>query len=130
MTGKRILAVENNDLVLSFLEDGLMMAGYEVDTASNGREALEKIDHTVYDLIISDMRMPEIDGAGLCQGLAARGADALARLVFLASPDSLDDHQVFLAQSGVPVLTKPVELEDLRSMVERMLGQIVEPARL
>ena len=130
MTGKRILAVENNDLVLSFLEDGLMMAGYEVDTATNGREALEKIDRTVYDLIISDMRMPEVDGAELCRGLAARDADALARLVFLASPDSVEDHEAFLAQTGVPVLTKPVEFEDLRSVVERMLNQIVEPVRL
>jgi CheY-like chemotaxis protein len=129
MTGKRILAVENNDLVLSFLEDGLITAGYQVDTARNGREALEKIDHTVYDLIISDMRMPELDGAGLCQGLAARDADALARLVFLASPDSFDDNQAFLVHSGVPVLTKPVELENLHSVVGHMVGQIVEPAR-
>jgi DNA-binding response OmpR family regulator len=128
MTGKRILAVENNDLVLSFLEDGLIAAGYQVDTASNGREALEKIDRTEYDLIISDVRMPEIDGAALCRLLAARGAVLLTRLVFLASPDSFDDHQTFLEQTGVPVLTKPVEFEDLRSVVERMLGQIVEPA--
>lgn len=126
MTGKRILAVENNDLVLSFLEDGLATAGYQVDTARNGREALEKIGHTVYDLIISDVRMPELDGAGLCRRLAARDADALARLVFVASPDSLDDHQEFLADCGVPVLTKPVELEDLHSVVGRMTGWINE----
>ena len=43
MAAKRILAVENNELVLSFLEDGLTTAGYDVDTATNGREDLEKI---------------------------------------------------------------------------------------
>ncbi len=122
MAGKRILAVENNELVRSFLEDGLIMAGYQVDTAGNGREALEKIGHAVYDLIISDMRMPELDGAGLYRALAGRGADALARLVFLTTPDSHHDNQAFLAQSGVPVLTKPIELEDLRSVVELMIG--------
>jgi CheY-like chemotaxis protein len=127
MTGKRILAVENNELVLSFIEDGLAMAGYDVDTAENGREALEKIDHTAYDLIISDLRMPEIDGAGLWERLVARDDDALARLVFLASPESLDDHHGFLARTGVLVLAKPVELEHLRSAVERMLAPIAEP---
>ena len=44
MAIKRILAVENNALVLSFLEAGLTTAGYDVDTATNGREALEMID--------------------------------------------------------------------------------------
>ena len=130
MTGKHILAVENNDLVRNFIEDGLLMAGYEVDTARNGREALEKIDHTTYDLIISDLRMPEVDGAGLLEGLLARDPDALARLVFLASPHSLDDQQAFLARTGVTVLTKPVDLEGLRSAVERMLGQVAEPVPL
>jgi DNA-binding response OmpR family regulator len=129
MTVKRILAVENNELVRSFLEDGLIMAGYRVDTASNGREALEKIERTVYDLIISDLRMPELDGAGLCRGLAARQADVLARLVFLASPDSLDDNQAFLACSRVPALAKPIELEDLHSMVERILSRVAELSR-
>jgi CheY-like chemotaxis protein len=81
---KRILAVENNDLVLSFLVDVLIADGYQVDTATNGREALEKIDRAPYDLIISDVRMPEVDGAELCRGLAARDAEAAARLVFLA----------------------------------------------
>ena len=127
MAGKRILAVENNDLVRSFIEDGLVMAGYEVETATNGREALEKIHRTAYDLIISDLRMPEVDGAGLWEGLLARDTDALARLVFLASPDTLDDHHAFLARTGVPVLAKPVDLDDLRSVVERMLGPIAEP---
>ena len=129
MPGKRILAVENNEFVLSFLEAGLSTAGYEVDTASNGREALEKIDDAAYDLIISDMRMPELDGPGLCRALAARGDDVLAHFIFLAAPDSLEENQAFLAQSGVPVLTKPIALEDLRSVVEQSIGHIAEPAR-
>jgi CheY-like chemotaxis protein len=129
MRAKRILAVENNDLVLSFLVDVLIADGYQVDTATNGREALEKIDRAPYDLIISDVRMPEVDGAELCRGLAARDAEAAARLVFLASPDSLHDNETFLAGSGVPVLTKPVELEELHLLVERMTGRIAEPVQ-
>ena len=119
---KRILAVENNHLVLSFLELGLVTAGYDVDTASNGLEALAKLDHVAYDLIISDVRMPDLDGPGLCRALAARGSDALAHLLFLTTPDSMEHHRGFLAESGVPALTKPVGLEDLRSTVEHMIS--------
>jgi len=127
MTGKRILAVENDELVRSFLEDGLVTAGYDVDTARDGREALQKIDQGGYDLIVSDVRMPELDGAGLYRTLAERGDDMLARLVFLTTPDALDAHEALLAQIGLPVLIKPIELDELHSVVGRMLDHVAEP---
>ena len=122
MAVKRILAIENNDLVLSFLEAGLATEGYDVDTAHNGREALEKLDHAAYDVIISDVRMPELDGPGLCQELAARHSEALSRLIFLTTPDSMECNQKFLAESGAPALTKPIALDDLRSTIERIVS--------
>lgn len=124
MAAKRILAVENNELVLSFLEDGLTTAGYDVDTASNGREALEKIDCRDYDVIISDVRMPELDGLGLCRALGERRSGALCRIVLLTGSESIDDHQAYLDETGVRALAKPVELERLRSVVA---GVIVAP---
>ena len=127
MTGKRILAVENDELVRSFLRDGLVMAGYHVDTASNGREALLKIDQGGYDVIVCDVRMPELDGPGLCRALAERGKDVFARLVFLTTPDSLDAHEASLAQIGLPVLVKPIKLDELQSVVGRMIDHVAEP---
>ena len=127
MGAKRILAVENNQLVLSFLQAGLVTAGYDVDVASNGREALEKLDHAAYDLIISDMRMPELDGPGLWRALEARRSDALERLLFLSTPGSMENHRTFLDETRVPILTKPVDFEDLRSTVERMIGSKDRP---
>lgn len=122
MACKRILAVENDELVLSFLEAGLMTAGYEVDTASNGREALDMLDRTAYDLVISDARMPELDGPGLCRALEERQSDALTRFIFLTTPDSWEAYHAFLASTGAPALTKPICLDDLCSVVERMIG--------
>ena len=126
MTGRRILAVENDELVRSFLADGLVVAGYDVDTASNGREALRKIDQADYDLIVCDVRMPELDGPGLCRTLAERRDDTLAHLVFLTTPDSLDAHETLLAQIGAPVLIKPIELDDLHAAVGRMIDHVAE----
>jgi CheY-like chemotaxis protein len=104
------------------------MAGYNVDTAGNGREALQKIDRCDYDLIVCDVRMPELDGPGLCRALVERGDDTLARMVFLTTPDSLDAHEAFLAQIGVPVLIKPIDLDDLHSVVGRMIDHHVAEA--
>src|SRR5262249_55960134 len=124
MTGKRILAVENDELVRSFLEDGLAMAGYDVDTAGDGHEALGMLDAGAYDLIICDVPMPALDGPGFCRALAARGGDTLAHLLFLTTPDSLDANEAFLAKTGVPVLTKPFELDDLQFVVGRMIDHL------
>jgi CheY-like chemotaxis protein len=127
MNTKRILAVENDELVRSFLEAGLATAGYEVDTACNGREALDKLDHAVYDLVISDARMPVLDGPGLCRALEARQSDALRRFIFLTTPDSREAHRAFLAASGAPALTKPICLDDLCTVVEKMLESSARP---
>jgi two-component system CheB/CheR fusion protein len=123
MGAKRILAVENNDLVLSFLEAGLMTAGYDVDTASNGREALEKIDRRAYDLIISDVDMPELDGLALYRALGERRSHDLRRFLLLTGSDAINDHRAFIAESGVRAVAKPVALDDLQVIVERMIRE-------
>jgi CheY-like chemotaxis protein len=64
-----ILVVDDEPLVAAVLADTLMVIGYEVETAKNGREALEKIAARSYDLIVSDLRMPELDGMDLITSL-------------------------------------------------------------
>jgi CheY-like chemotaxis protein len=117
---KRILAVENNELVLSFIETGLLTAGYDVDTARNGREALDKIDRSDYDLIISDVHMPEVDGLALCRALGERRGGDLGRLLLITSHDAIADHEAFLVEAGVRAVAKPVGLDDLQRLVEQM----------
>ena len=128
MAATRILAVENDELVRSFLADGLTTAGYSVDTAVNGREALEKIDRREYDVIISDLQMPELDGLGLCRVLCERRAAALSRFVLLSGSDALDDHRAYLDAAGVRALAKPVDLEDLHAVIEGLVTSGQTPA--
>ncbi len=117
MAVKRILAVDDNELVLSFLEAGLATAGYDVDTATNGREALEKIDQSAYDVIISDVDMPELDGLALCRVLGQRDAGALRRVVLLTGSDAIWTHRAFLDEAGIHALAKPVGLQHLFDVV-------------
>src|SRR5713226_1087634 len=57
-----ILVIDDDPFVTLFMSDALGSEGYEVETAANGREGLEKIVAQPYDLILSDLRMPELDG--------------------------------------------------------------------
>jgi DNA-binding response OmpR family regulator len=122
MAVKRVLAVENNEYVLSFIELSLGAAGYEVDTAQNGREALAKIDRGAYDVIISDVRMPDLDGVELCRELERRRSRARDRLLFLTNVDTVQEHREFFDTTRVPTLTKPVALAELCGTVEQLIG--------
>src|SRR5207244_12795987 len=67
-----ILVVGDEPLIAQPLVDALAAEGYEIDVAVNGRRALEKIKDRAYDLILSDLLMPVLDGVPLCQELGPR----------------------------------------------------------
>ena len=69
MNSKRILVVDDQATVLRVLRLSLEKAGYEVETAPNGREALQKIKANPPDALITDIEMPVMDGQELCQTL-------------------------------------------------------------
>ena len=81
--------------------------GYEVDVACNGRLALEKIEAQDYDLIFSDLRMPELDGVGLYRELERWQPDLLRRLVIITGTSAHPEYESFLTETHVPFLEKP-----------------------
>ena len=96
-----------------------MADGYEVDTAANGLLALEQIKRESYDLILSDLRMPGLDGLALYREVESRRPDLLRRMIFMSGTIEDPVSQSFLEQAGVPVLPKPFHLDDLRRLTAR-----------
>ncbi len=117
----RILVVDDEPLVAGLMAEVLAMEGHEVDMARNGREALEKIAARSYDLIVSDLRMPELDGVGLFRELERGQPTLLGRLIFVSGTTEPAEYASFLEESKAPVLRKPFDLEDLRRFVRRIL---------
>ena len=115
----RILVVDDEPFVAQLLVDTLVADGYEVDTAANGLLALEQIEQHVYDLILSDLRMPELDGLGLYRQLELRRPDLLQRMIFISGTIDDPTYRRFLEHAGVPVLPKPFHLDDVRQLTER-----------
>ena len=118
----RVLVVEDEIRIAQLLAEVLEAEGYEVDTVANGLLALEKIEMHDYDLILSDLRMPELDGLGLYRQIERRQPTLLARLLFITGTTEQPEYCRFLAETAVPVLLKPFTLVDLQRFTRQVLA--------
>src|SRR6266566_7841262 len=116
-----ILVIDDEPLVVALMTDTLELEGYEVETAKNGREALEKIAARSYDVLLSDLRMPELDGVGLYRELEQQHPRLLPRLAFVSGTTEPPEYASFLERTGATVLNKPFALVNLQRLVQRLL---------
>jgi two-component system NtrC family sensor kinase len=119
----RILVVDDEPLVTMLMAEALVLEGHDVDTAKNGQEALEKIAACAYDAILSDLRMPELDGVGLYRALDQQHPGLLPRIAFVSGTTEPVEYASFLEETGVPVLRKPFAIDDLQRLVQRLLQE-------
>jgi two-component system, cell cycle response regulator len=104
----RILLVDDEPTQRLIMARLLKRAGYQVETAGNGKEALEKIAAGDFQLMITDWEMPEMDGIALCRALRASPGKAYIYTILLTARDAIE-HVVTGLQSGADdYLTKPV----------------------
>jgi CheY-like chemotaxis protein len=120
----RILVVDDEPFIVQLVADMLSEAGYDVDTAENGLVALEQIRQRSYDLILSDLRMPALDGLGLYREVEQGWPDLRRRMVFISGTLDQPEYQRFIEVSGVPILPKPFDMDELRDLAERRLAEL------
>jgi two-component system NtrC family sensor kinase len=118
----RILFVDDNPTITQLVTDVLSLDGYGVDTAPNGIAALEKIEGRRYELILTDLHMPEMDGAGLYRELAKRQTPPLQKIIFLTGTAGTSEAHRLVQESGLPLLRKPFNLVELLELVRKVLG--------
>lgn len=123
-TGERpwVLVVDDESIIAQLIADVLGGEGYEVDTAPHGLAALDRLVNRTYDVILSDLRMPELDGLGFFREIEQRYPDMLRRFVFITGTSEHTDYQGFIDEVKVPVLTKPFDMVDLVRVVEDRLA--------
>ncbi|HEV8441181.1 MAG TPA: response regulator [Methylomirabilota bacterium] len=118
----QILVVDDEPFIAQLVADMLSAEGYSVDTAANGLAALRQIDEHAYDLILSDLRMPHLDGLALYRELEWRRPELLRRMIFVSGTVEQPEYQKFLEETGVPVLPKPFDLDELRRLAAQLLS--------
>ncbi|PYM61748.1 MAG: hypothetical protein DME11_22290 [Candidatus Rokuibacteriota bacterium] len=120
--GKAILVVDDEHYVADMLADLLRLDDHRVDVAPNGHVALERLRAQPYDLVLIDLKMPELDGPGLYEALARDHPQLLRRLVFLTGDALSSEISAFLERAGAPYLYKPFTLEEVRRVIHRALS--------
>ncbi len=121
---KRLLVVDDEPNLLRAVAACLKAEDYEVSTARSGREALLQLAETVPDLVVSDVRMPGMDGYQLARQLRGSPRTALVPIVFLTAKDETAD-RIEGFRAGVDAyLTKPFEPEELIAVVNGILNRV------
>jgi CheY-like chemotaxis protein len=113
--------VDDEPVIANALARLLRRDGHTVDTAANGRLALMKLQERAYDLILSDLRMPELDGPGLYRALETRYPQLCKRFIFLTGDTLNPDTYALSVQHGVPQLFKPYTAAELRRVIRQVL---------
>jgi len=128
----RLLVVEDEEGLVTALQAGLSRAGYAVDTALSGAEAVEKLGATVYDLLVLDLTLPDADGFELCRGVrrgeVATPAGRDLRILMLTARGSLADRVRGLDEGADDYLVKPFALVELLARVRALLRRDAGPA--
>lgn len=122
MDARLILVVDEEAATRQSLVDVLSLDGHEVDGAGDADSALLFLDQRRYDLVISDVRMPKLDGPTLLDALAERFGDTLPRVAFLTRAAFDPHYGSFLANLRVPVLPLPLKPGRVLELVSRILA--------
>jgi CheY-like chemotaxis protein len=115
-----LLLVDDNEALRRSLRRALTAEGHEVVEASNGREAVQRAKEEDFDLILSDVRMPDMDGVELLRSIHERDAD-LPVLLITGDPE-LGTAMKAVEYGALEYLTKPVDLEKLKASTLRALA--------
>jgi two-component system NtrC family sensor kinase len=117
-----ILVVDDEAEIAALLTEVLAEVGHHVDTASNGLDALERLARRRYDVIVSDIRMPGLDGPGLYRATVEQRPDLARRFVFVTGDTFDPASREFLEQTRLPIIEKPLVIEEVRRLVAQTLG--------
>jgi adenylate cyclase len=117
----RILVVDDQRTNAEMVSGLLGNLGYEVDLASNGEEALERVASKAPDLVISDILMPRMDGYELCRRLRASAATALLPVILVTSAEPQTERVKGVEAGADDFLAKPVNWAELFARVKRLL---------
>lgn len=115
MKNSRVLIVDDEPVIRSFLVRVLERAGYEVQAASNGHEALDYLEATPFDLLLTDIKMDQLDGVELLRRAKAQQPDL--SVILLTGHATVSSAVAALRQGAYDYLLKPVKNEDLVTAV-------------
>lgn len=121
-TEAKLLVVDDEPTIVELLSMSLKYAGFEVATATNGREAVEVTRTFRPDVVLLDVMLPDLDGFGVIQRL--RGEGAKVPVIFLTARDAQEDKLTGLTIGADDYVTKPFSLEEVIARIRIVLRRV------
>lgn len=115
--GRMVMIVEDEELVTALVTGILESDGYGVEVAINGEEALSKVKGAVYDFIVCDIKMPQMNGKEFYRRLKAMDTGLERRILFITGDPSTETLD-FIEETGNRFLSKPFKIEEFREVVK------------
>ena len=119
-TGQKILVVDDEDKMRRVLEIMLQRMGYQISVAENGEQALEQCQLDAFDLVISDLRMPGIDGAALLDRL--RGAGNAVPFIVVTAHGSIESAVAAMKKGASDYILRPFDIDTLKLSIDRVFA--------
>lgn len=122
--GRRVLIVDDEPAICNLLTDFLCTEGHHVDTAADGREALQRLRKGRYDLIVCDLKMPGMPGKEFYASLQQHHPRLARRLLFITGDTVSQETHAFLHSTQAPYLTKPFRREEFLALIQDLFAQM------
>ena len=119
------LVIDDEEEVGELIADVLKRDGFRVVVAASGTEALRQLKNRTFALILSDLKMPNMDGRRLFSHISDFHPAEVSKLAFLTGDTISPEAQAFLRATKRPYLEKPIKPSDLRSFVSRLVNKAV-----
>jgi signal transduction histidine kinase/CheY-like chemotaxis protein len=111
--GAAVLVVEDEAALGDAVAESLIDAGFKVERAGDGIEALDRLQQQAFDLIVCDLKMPRLDGTAFYRRLEATAPEMTRKILFVTGDVAGTDAERFLEETGCRWLAKPFRLRDL-----------------
>ena len=118
-----ILIVDDESYIVTSLSYVMKNAGFEVDSAGDGEEALEKVKAKAPDLIILDIMMPKLDGFEVCKAVRANPEWNSVRIIMLTAKGRDSEREKGLELGADDYLTKPFSTRDILKRAQDVLAE-------
>lgn len=122
INNEKVLVVDDEDVIASLLVRILENEGFNVDVAHNGFTALEKVKGEHYTFIISDIRMPKMDGKAFYQRICNINPTLARKIVFTTGDSISQELKQFFQKAKNPILNKPFTVNDIKNIVNRLMS--------
>ena len=126
MHSSRILVVDDDPLIRGSLYEMLRGQRYEVEMASDGSEAMEHLRRRPFQLVLTDWKMPQVDGVSLLTHIKSRYPDT--NVILITGFGNIGSAVEAMREGAFDYLTKPIQPEELEDAITRALSQYLPPA--